>query len=121
MPITIIINPKQQLVIAKCIGDLYESDFQSAFQCIKNSSDYELSFNEIWDLRDSGKLQFSFEDWEGLEGDAVKTKTREAIIVSTDTQHKMAKEYAILGIGAGLDVRIFYDYDEAMDWATTSS
>ncbi len=118
MPISFSVDSTQQLVITICVGELSEKDFQRAFSEIKLNPEYKTTFNELWDIRETIDLQLSFQNWQGIDGAEIEFKTREAIVVATETQYLTAKKYVQLGKSAMLDIKVFYDYDEALLWIT---
>ena len=118
MPISITIDSPEKLVIAKCRGDILENEFVNAFQKITSDPGYQATFNEIWDVRETTSMQLSFDNWQWQNNKTPQNNIREAIVIANEAQHQFASNYAQVAVDTPLNVRIFNDYNEAMNWLT---
>jgi len=117
------VDKEDEIVYGTMKGEVTAEEIIAGLEEVFDGGDYEPHFNGISDLRDI--------NWESDQGDLRKIvqfiirnkgrigRHRSAIVVSNERSFGMSRMFEVFSEQTPLKVRVFRDYDEALDWAKT--
>jgi hypothetical protein len=125
MAITTKIDSTTGARLHKVTGRLQLEELRNALKAVYEGEDFDPGKDVLWDLQDADLTAFSSADIKHISG-LVKqhwgksSSSRAALVVSRDVDFGLARMYEqLLDTGSTGVVRVFRDYEKAIDWLTS--